>query len=82
MNLGKIGCRQRIFNMRAPDHSSSEPEQDEKPMRDGGTYRAKGELIEILRSCVRELLTYYDREEACRALFYVIDNEFKEAELI
>lgn len=78
MNIGKIGCRQRILNMRAPDQP--EPEQDEKPLRDGNVYRAKGELIEILRSCVRELLTHYEREEACRALFYVIDNEFKEAE--
>lgn len=68
----------KIRNMRAevPVH----PEQDEKPLRDGATHRAKCELIETLRSCVRELLTHYEREEACRALFYVIDNEFKEAE--
>ena len=56
-------------------------EQDEKPLRDGATHRAKCELIETLRSCVRELLTHYEREEACRALFFVIDNEFKEAEV-
>lgn len=68
----------KICNMRA--EVPVNPEQDEKPLRDGNVYRAKGELIEILRSCVRELLTHYEREEACRALFYVIDNEFKEAE--
>lgn len=67
----------KVRNMRPIE--SDQP--DEKPMRDGGLLRAKGELIETIRHCVRELLTYYEREEACRALFFVIDNEFKEAEV-